>query len=113
LKLIPLLSIKEREMYLVRRAFILKRGESYRKAAEIISEMGKSYEKAGRRSPTRVYWSGGTVPGQANTVYMDWTEETIGSPFDPSVVEPEGIGALYEQLHKLQEESYIEFYEMV
>ena len=100
-------------MYVVRRAFIVKRGESVRKAAEIISEIGKSYEKAGRRSPTRVYWSGGTVPGQANTVYMDWTEETLRSPYDPNAKEPEDTSAIYQELNKLQEDSYIEFYEMV
>ena len=98
-------------MYLIRRVFIVKPGTT-REAAKIIAEMGKRYEKAGR-SPTRVYWSGYTVPGPANTVYMDWTEETLRSPYDPDAKEPEGLGTLYDQLHYLQEDSYIEFYEMV
>ena len=59
-------------MYLIRRVWIVKPGAT-RKAAQLISELGKGYEKAGR-SKTRVYWSGYTVPGPANTVYMDWTE---------------------------------------
>ena len=98
-------------MYLIRRVFRVKPG-AVREAAKIVAELGKGYEKAGR-SPTRVYWSGYTVPGPANTVYMDWTEETLRSPFDPDAKVPEDIGALYNQLAELQEESSIEFYEMV
>ena len=98
-------------MYLIRRVFRVKPG-AVREAAKIVAELGKGYEKAGR-SPTRVYWSGYTVPGPANTVYMDWTEETLRSPFDPDAKLPEDIEALYSKLDKFQEDSYIEFYEMV
>ena len=98
-------------MYLIRRVFKVKPGTT-RKAAQIIAQIGKSYEKIGR-PPTRVYWSGYTVPGPANTVYMDWTEETLHSPFDSEAKYPEELGTVYSQLRELQEESYIEFYEMV
>ena len=99
-------------MYLIRRVFKIKPG-AIPEAAKIIAEIGKAYENEGR-TQTRVYWSGYTVPGPANTVYMDWTEETLRSPFDPDAKEPEDIGgALYNQLDKLQEDSSIEFYEMV
>ena len=98
-------------MHLIRRVFKVKPGATP-EAAKIIAEIGKAYENAGR-TQTRVYWSGYTVPGPANTVYMDWTEETLRSPYDPDAKEPERDGNLYEQLHKLQEDSYIEFYEMV
>ena len=98
-------------MYLVRRVYKIKPGATY-KAAQLLAQIGKGYEKAGR-SPTRVYWSGYTVPGPANTVYMDWTEETLRSPYAPEATEPDDIGDVYSQLSELQEESYIEFYEMV
>ena len=99
-------------MHLIRRVYKVKPGAT-REAAKIIAEIGKAYENAGR-TQTRVYWSGYTVPGPANTVYMDWTEETLRSPFDPDAKEPEDVGgALYNQLDKLQEDSSIEFYEMV
>ena len=100
-------------MHLIRRAFIVKPGATP-EAAKIIAEIGKAYENAGR-SQTRVYWSGYTVPGPANTVYMDWIEETLRSPFDPNAKEPEDaeLVPLYNQLDKLQEDSSIEFYEMV
>ena len=98
-------------MHLIRRVFKVKPGATP-EAAKIIAEIGNAYEKAGR-TQTRVYWSGYTVPGPANTVYMDWTEETLRSPFDPDAKVPEDIGDLYNQLSKLQEDSSIEFYEMV
>ena len=98
-------------MHLIRRVFKVKPGATP-EAAKIIAEIGKAYENAGR-TRTRVYWSGYTVPGPANTVYMDWTEEMLRSPFDPDAKVPEHIGALYNQLAKLQEDSSIEFYEMV
>ena len=98
-------------MYLIRRVFKVKPGTS-RKAAQIISQMGKKYEEADQRSPTRVYWSGSTVPGPANTVYMDWTEETLRSPYREGIPSLEGTTELYNQLREVQEESYIEFYEM-
>ena len=98
-------------MYLIRRAFIVK-PQTTREAAQIIAQVGKAYEKVGR-SKTRVYWSGHTVPGPANTVYMDWTEETLGSPYDPDAKAPEGLETIYDQLTKLCDDSYVEFYELV
>lgn len=97
-------------MYIIRRVFKVKPGTTY-KAAQIISQIAKEYEKIGRAT-TRVYWSGYTVPGPSNTVYMDWTQDILGSPFAEAAKAPEGLGGLYEQLRELQEESSIEFYEM-
>lgn len=97
-------------MYVVRRVFKVKPGTTY-KAAKVIAQLAKAYETIGR-SPTRVYWSGYTVPGPSNTVYMDWTQEVLGSPYDEEATEPDGVEDLYKQLHELQEESSIEFYEM-
>jgi len=98
-------------MFLIRRVFKVKPGGTY-KAAEAIWKMGKIYEDAGQRSPSRVYWSGGTMPGPANTVYMEWTDKTIQSQRREGNTYPEGLAELYKQLGEVQEESYIEFYEM-
>ena len=80
-------------MYLVRRVFKVKAGTS-RRAAEIIAQIGKQYEEGGQRSSVRVYTSGGTVPGPANTIYMDWTDETLSSPYREGNKIPDGIAAL-------------------
>jgi hypothetical protein len=98
-------------MYVIRRVFKVKPGTT-RKAAEIIWKMGKLYEGAGQRSPSQVYISGGSMPGPADTVYMEWTEETIQSPYREGLPNPEGMTDLYHQLWEIHVESYIEFYEM-
>ena len=67
-------------MYLIRRVFRCKPGTA-RRAAEQITKIGKAYENAGQRSPIRVYTSGGTVPGPANTVYMDHIQLVDTPPF--------------------------------
>ncbi len=97
-------------MYLIRRVYKVKPGTT-RKAAELIHKIGKRYEEAGQLEPVRVYWSGYTVPGTPNTVYMDWVQETIDSPYREGNASPD-TGDLGAQLRELQEESYIEFFEM-
>ena len=102
---------KEPEMYLIRRGFVTKPWIT-REAAKLVDEVAKGFEKAGRSS-TRVYWSGHTVPGPANTVYMDWTQETLSSPYAPDANVPEGLEEVYDRLVEVCEDSFIEFYEMV
>lgn len=97
-------------MYLIRRVYKVKPGTT-RKAAELIHKIGNRYEDARQRSSVKVYWSGYTVPGPANTVYMDWVQDKIESPYREDNVHPD-TGDLGAQLRDLQEESYIEFFEM-
>ena len=97
-------------MYLIRRGFKVKPGTTYR-AAQLINKMAKAYEGLGR-SQTRVYWSGYTVPGNPDTVYMDWIEETLRSPYGPDAKNPKDISEIYDELKELQESTFIEFYEM-
>jgi hypothetical protein len=100
-------------MFLVRRVFKVKKGTG-RKAAEVITQIGQMYDGAGQRTPSRVYLSGSTVPGPADTVYMDWTAETLESAYRPDNVaaKPTGEDDLFAKLREYQEETYIEFYEM-
>jgi hypothetical protein len=62
---------------LIRRVWTVKRRET-RKAATIAADIGKAYEEAGQRSATSVYFNGGTLPGEKDRVYMQWTAEVIG-----------------------------------
>ena len=98
-------------MYLIRRVFTCK-PRTARRAADVIMKVGKAFENAGQRSPIRVYTSGGTVPGPANTVYMDWTAEVIDPPYREGNEIPEEVRTLGQQLAEFVEDSYIEFYEM-
>jgi len=97
-------------MYLIRRVYKVKPGQT-KKAAELIYKIGNRYTEAGQRDQVRVYWSGYTVPGPPNTVYMEWTSEKIESPYrkDNPSLGPSDFG---KQLSEIQEESYIEFFEM-
>ena len=98
-------------MFLVRRIFKVKKGTA-RKAAKLITQIGEMYEKEGQRTPSRVYISGGGVPGPADTVYMEWTEEALRSAYRENNPVPPGMDPVYDQLRELQEETSIEFYEL-
>ena len=99
-------------MFLVRRIFKVKRGTA-RKAAEVITEIGNMYEEAGLRTRSRVYTSGITVPGPVDTVYMDWVEEALKSPYRDDNPKPEREDELFSQLaNYVDEPSTVEFYEM-
>ena len=98
-------------MYLIRRVFTCK-PRTARRAEELITKIGKAYENAGQRSSIRVYTSGGTVPGPADTVYMDWEAQVIESPGREGNAIPEEIRPLAQQMNEFVEDSYNEFYEM-
>ncbi len=98
-------------MYLLRRVHIAKPGQ-LRNLADLVAQAGKAYSDAGLRSQTRVYYSGGTVPGPANHVYMDWVAEKIESPFREGLQLPGAAIELGAKIREVSEESYIEFYEI-
>ncbi len=98
-------------VFLVRRIFKVKKGTA-RKAAKRITQIGEMYEKAGQRTPSRVYISGGGVPGPADTVYMEWTEEALRSAYREQNPVPPGMDPVYDELRELQEETSIEFYDL-
>ncbi len=100
-------------MYVIRRVWTIKPGET-RRAATIVDEIGKQYEAAGKRSPSRVYFNSGTLPGDVDRVYMEWTEEAIESPYrDDIVPSPDETRDLGAKLRNIRLDSWIEFYEMM
>ena len=100
-------------MYVVRRVWETKPGEA-RRVASLVAAMGAEYESAGKRSDSRVYFNGGTVPGEKNRVYMEWTEDVIDSPYRPDVVpSPQRASDLYAKVREYSVESWIEFYELL
>ena len=78
-------------MYVIRRVWEVKRREA-RKAASIAADIGKDYEDAGQRASTTVYFNGGTLPGEKDRIYMQWTAEVIDSPYgrddNPGIPKP-------------------------
>jgi hypothetical protein len=100
-------------MYVIRRIWETKPGEA-RRVASLVAAMGEEYESAGKRSPSRVYFNTSTLPGERNRVYMEWTEEFIGSPYRADVVaSPPRAQDLYARVRELTADSWIEFYELM
>lgn len=99
-------------MYVIRRVYDVKPGTA-RKVATLLQQQGDAYTAAGQRSQVTITFNGGTVPGDNNRVYMQWTDETIDSPYRagvPSVPAAATIGAEVRE-HVIS--SRIEFFEMM
>ncbi|MDA0799543.1 MAG: hypothetical protein O2884_12865 [Chloroflexi bacterium] len=99
-------------MFVVRRIHHAKPGQS-RKLAEVLRKIGEMYQGNGERKPSRIYTSGGSTPGALNTVYMEWLEEALMSPYRPELVTLEPSDGLFAELKEHEESSSeIEFYEL-
>lgn len=99
-------------MYVIRRVFQVKPGAA-RRYATIVMKMAEAYERAGQRSNTRVYFNGGTVPGEKNRVYMEWTADVLDSPYREGNVIPQEVRDIGAPGRELVEDNWIEFYEMM
>lgn len=98
-------------MYVIRRVWETKPREA-RRAASIVAEIGKIYEDSGQRESVKVYFNGGTLPGEKDRVYMEWTAPVIESPYRGDNVLPDS-GGLGPSLREITEGSWIEFYELL
>jgi len=99
-------------MYLIRRIYTVEPGKA-RRVATLIDTIGQAYEEAGIRSPSRVYFNSGTTPGEKNTVVMEWTDETLRTPYRDDRVYAEGLDAVTAEIGELATESAVEFWELM
>lgn len=101
-------------MFVVRRVWDVEPGQA-RMAASLVAAMGEEYEAAGKRSGSRVYFNGGTVPGERNRVYMEWTEDIINSTYRKTdiVESPQRARDLYARLREITVDTWIEFFELM
>ena len=99
-------------MYLIRRIYTVKPGQA-RKAASLIDTIGKAYEGAGIRSASSVYFNSGTTPGDKNTVVMEWSDESLRTPYRDDRVYAEGLDATVAELREITIDSTIEFWELM
>jgi hypothetical protein len=100
-------------MFVVRRIHHAKPGQS-RKLADVLRRIGEMYNDSGDRKPSRIYTSGGSTPGPLNTVYMEWLEEALMSPYRADLVKPEPEDGLFAELKEYEDApSEIEFYQLV
>ena len=99
-------------MYLIRRIYTVQPTQA-RKAATLIDQIGQAYEAAGIRSTSRVYFNSGTTPGDKNTVVMEWTDETLQTPYRDDRVYAEGLEDVVAELREIAIDSTIEFWELM
>jgi hypothetical protein len=99
-------------MYLIRRVYEVKPGTA-RRAATLIEQQAGVYTDAGQRSEVRVYFNGGTLPGDTNRVYSEWTADVIESPYREGNVMPGDVTGAGAKLRDLIIRNYIEFFELM
>ena len=99
-------------MYVIRRVYDVKPGTA-RKVATLLQQQGDAYTEAGQRSEVTITFNGGTVPGDNNRVYMQWTDETIDSPYREGVPPVPAASAFGAEVREHVIASRIEFFEMM
>ena len=99
-------------MYLVRRIFNTKPGEA-RKVASLVQKQAQIYHDAGQRSEFKVYFNGGTVPGENNVVILEWTDEALMSPMRGGHQIPPEVYDVGAQVRELTTGNRIEFMELM
>ena len=99
-------------MYVIRRVYEVKPGMA-RRVATLVKQQGDTYTAAGQRSEVRVYFNGGTVPGDNNRVYMEWTDKTIDSPYREGASSPEAAREFSAEIRENVVSQHIEFFEMM
>jgi hypothetical protein len=99
-------------VYVIRRVWAVLPREA-RKAATIVAEVAAKYEQAGQRSDVRVYFNGGTLPGEKDRVYMEWVVDSIESPYRAGNEVPQEARDLQAEVRKLSTDSWVEFNELM
>ena len=102
---------KETPMWLVRRIYEVHPGQA-RKAATLIDKIGKAYEEAGSRGPSRVYFNSGTTPGEKNRVVMEWTDASLETPYREDRIRVD-VSEHGNELSDIAINSEIEFWELM
>ena len=99
-------------MYLIRRVYDVKPGMAM-KVAQVLDNVAKIYEKSGQRGPTKIYFNGGTLPGDKNVVYMEWQDESIVSPYRKSNKIPPEVFEVGGEIREHLIDQRIEFFELL
>lgn len=98
-------------MYVIRRVWTVE-PKTARRAATLVAESAKVYENAGQRSDVRVYFNGGTLPGEKDRVYMEWVTDKLESPYREGNEIPKEAAPVSQELRKYTTGTWIEFYEL-
>ncbi len=95
-------------MYMVRRVCRTKPGQAWR-VAGFLAKICEAYEEGGRNK-AQIYIGGQGLPGTANSVYAEWTQESIEPNWFSKI--PAAVLEYNPQLQELLTEYTLELYEM-
>lgn len=98
-------------MYMLRRVYKANYREG-KIVASLVRKQQDIYESAGRSKGT-VYFNAGTVPGELDTVVLEWTQDTLGSPYASSGSIPSEALQVGAQVREHIESQHIEFWELM
>jgi hypothetical protein len=99
-------------MFVIRRVFEVKPGMA-RAYATVARRQADAYESSGQRSATQIYFNGGTVPGELDRVYMEWTADVIDSAYREGNVIPQSAIDAGAPGRDMTLKTWIEFYELM
>ncbi len=95
-------------MYMVRRVCRTKPGQAW-KVAGLLARICQAYEEKGRSKAT-VYIGGQGLPGTPNSVYAEWTQDSIEPNWFSQI--PPAVLEYNPQLQALLDEYVLELYEV-
>lgn len=98
-------------MYMLRRVYKAKYRQG-KLVASLVQKQQKIYESAGRSKGT-VYFNAGTVPGEPDTVVLEWTQDNLGSPYMSGGSIPREALQVGGQVREHIESQEIEFWELM
>ena len=99
-------------MYLIRRIYKTKPGQAIR-VATLVQKQAQIYHDAGQRGEFRVSFNGATMPGEQETVCLEWTDEKIESPYRGVNNPPASALEFGAKVRELIESQRIEFMELL
>ena len=99
-------------MYLIRRVYKTKPGQAQR-VATLVRKQAQIYHDAGQRGEFRVSFNGGTMPGEQDSVVLEWADEKIESPYRGDNNLPTAALEIGPQVRELIESQRIEFMELL
>ncbi len=98
-------------MYMLRRVYKAKYRQG-KLVASLVQKQQKIYESAGRSKGT-VYFNAGTVPGEPDTVVLEWAQDNLGSPYMSGGSIPTEALQVGGQVREHIESQSIEFWELM
>jgi hypothetical protein len=81
--------------------------------ASLVQKQAQLYHDTGHRSEFRVYFNGYTTPTDPDTVVLEWTDESLMSPWRGGIQRLQEVIPIRDQVNELTEHNRIEIMELM